>query len=212
MIRAGQILKEKRLEKKISLEDVSKATKIKIHFLKSIEENDYNALPSSSYAQGFVRNYAQYLGFSERQIMPIFRREFDSEKSFAVLPKGLGAKEDFPLQKMKIGRTLILIAGIFFLVLGYILFQYRYAFVNPPLSVSSPKEGATITASEIEVIGKTDPNSTVFVNNNAVALDQSGNFKKSIDVFQGPTTIKISSTNKAGRETQIQRHITVQSQ
>lgn len=212
MIRVGQIFKEKRLEKKLNLEEISKATKIKVKFLDSIEKGKYNELPSSSYAQGFVRNYAQFLGFSERQIMPLFRREFDSEKEFKVLPRGFAKKGDFPIRKINLGRSLPLIIGLFAVLVGYLLFQYRFAFINPPLSVAEPKEGITIVAQEITVTGKTEPNSTVFVDSNAVSVDDNGNFKKNIDVFAGPTTVKIKAVSRFGKETEVDRHITVQSQ
>jgi cytoskeletal protein RodZ len=200
------------LEKKISLDDVSKATKIKVKFLEAIEKSDYQDLPSSSYAQGFVRNYALFLGFSEREIMPIFRREFDSDKEFKVLPKGLAQKDDIPIQKIKLGRTFGLIFVVFILLIGYLLFQYRFAFIDPPLSLQSPKENAAITASEVDVVGKTDSSSTVVVQGLAVSVDQNGNFKKSIDVFQGPVTIKVKATSRFGKESEVDRHITIQAQ
>ena len=85
MIRLGQRLREVRIGKGISLEEVSRATKIKIAFLSAIEDGMYEKLPSSSYAQGFVKNYVQFLGFSEREAMALFRREFDEKRIFKVV-------------------------------------------------------------------------------------------------------------------------------
>lgn len=209
MLKVPQILKEKRLQKKLSLDDIAKATKIKVKFLEAIEKGDYNALPSSSYAQGFVRNYGQYLGFKASQIMPLFRREFDSETVFKVLPGHLAKKDDIPISRFKLESTAMFATIIFTLLIAYILFQYRFAFINPPLSVQSPKENSQIVAQEVDVLGKTDPNTTVYVNNSAVSVDSNGNFKKSINVFTGPTTIKIKSVSRFGKETEIDRHIII---
>lgn len=200
MIKAGDKLKERRLEKGLSLEDVSKSTKIKPEFLEFIENSSYEKLPSVSYAQGFVRNYAKFLALPEKEIMAIFRREFEGEKIFKVLPKGFSSEDEFPISRFRIRRSGIFIVLGLFIFLGYILFQYRYAVINPPLEISSPKDLANISSSTVTVYGKTDSNATVFVNSEAVSVTQSGNFQKVINVFPGKTTITIKAINKFSRE------------
>ena len=210
MIKAGEKLKEKRLEKDLSLEDVSKATKIKADFLEYIENSEYSKLPSVSYAHGFVRNYAEFLGLNKKEIMAIFRREFDENQAYKVLPKGFEKEEEFSISKYKIGRRVIFIFIIFAVFLGYILFQYRYAFINPPLRVDSPKENSKISASYIKVIGKTDSNATVYVNKDAVSVEESGSFEKTINVFPGKTTIVVKAVNKFMRQTEKKIEVTVE--
>lgn len=201
MTKAGEKLKEKRLEKGLTFEDVSKSTKIRPEFLEFIEKGQYEKLPSVSYAQGFVRNYAKFLGLNEKEIMAIFRREFEGEKLYRVLPKGFERQDEFPIKRFKIGRsTLFIIFGIF-IFLGYILFQYRYAVINPPLAISSPKNLSVSSSSQITVYGKTDPNVTVYINSNAVSVDETGNFQKTLNVFSGKTIITVKAVNKFLRET-----------
>lgn len=209
MIRAGEKLKEKRLEKGLTLEDVEKSTKIKTSFLEFIEEGDYSSLPSVSYAQGFVKNYAKYLGLSEKEIMAVFRREFDETKTYKVLPKGFEKEQEFPLSRFRVRQTAIVLVFIFILFLGYILFQYRYAFINPPLEIKSPKNLTVVTASQVTVIGKTDSNATVYVNKDVVSIDKNGNFEKSVNVFPGKTIIEVKVINKFSRETKEKIEIEV---
>jgi cytoskeletal protein RodZ len=57
----GEILKQAREEKKLSLEEVSLATKIKEKYLAAIEANNWEALPSSVQIKGFTRAYASFL-------------------------------------------------------------------------------------------------------------------------------------------------------
>lgn len=201
MIKAGEKLKEKRLEKGLSLEDVSKNTKIKADFLEFIENSRYEKLPSVSYAQGFVRNYARFLGLNEKEIMAIFRREFEGEKLYRVLPKVFERQDEFPISKFKIRRSALFIILSFLIFLSYILFQYRYAVINPPLIVSSPKNLSKSSSSQITVYGKTDSNATVWVNSDAVSVDESGNFQKTINVFPGKTIITVKAVNKFSKET-----------
>ena len=47
----GQILAETRHRKKLELEDVSRITRIRVHFLASIEADDYQSLPSGAVAK-----------------------------------------------------------------------------------------------------------------------------------------------------------------
>lgn len=58
----GRNLKLAREEKNLSLDEVSRATKIKKDFLSAIEEDRYDLLPGPVFASGFVRSYADYLG------------------------------------------------------------------------------------------------------------------------------------------------------
>lgn len=203
-------MQQKRLEKSLSLEDVAKATKIKTEFLSYIENGEYQKLPSASYAHGFVRNYAKFLGLPDEEILAIFRREFDEDKAYRVLPKGLEQGEEFPLFKFKIRQAVLLAVIVILFFIGYLLFQYRDAFLNPPLEITSPKEG-TILFSQIKVTGKTDPNATVYVDKDAVSVDQNGNFQKVINVFPGKVTITVKAVNKFSKETEKNVEINVKS-
>ena len=209
MVRAGQRLKTERLKSGITLEDVAKATKIKVKFLLAIENGDYKNLPSATYAVGFVRNYAKFLNLSEKEILALFRREYDDKPLVKVLPEGLSKKEDFPLRRIKFPQTIKIIIFIFVILAFYILFQYRYAIINPPLEVSVPKEGDILSSQTVNVVGKTDSNASVFVNNDPISVDGNGNFKKIITVFSGKTTISVKVINYFGRETIAERHIEV---
>lgn len=58
----GEQLKKKRKERNLSLKEVANATSIRMNYLQAIEEGDINQLISPVYAQGFIRQYATYLG------------------------------------------------------------------------------------------------------------------------------------------------------
>lgn len=209
MIKAGQRLKESRLAKRLSIEDVAKATKIRTAFIQAIEKGEYHKLPSPAYASGFVRNYASFLDLPEREILAIFRREFDEEKAYKVLPDSLANAQDFPRKSLRIQQTLLIllvVLGTFFAYIGY---QYRFLVVNPPLTVESPREGIT-TGQEIIIQGKTDGNATVTVNSSPVTMTPSGEFSKKVLLFPGKTTLSIVATNTIGKKTEVRRTITVE--
>lgn len=209
MVRIGQKLRETRIKKGLSLEDVASATKIKASFLSAIERGEYHKLPSSAYAQGFVSNYASYLGLPKRESLALFRREFSEERELRVLPEGFTKSDALSAKRIRVHQTLFIVAAFFLVFFAYLLFQYRYAFINPPLEITSPKDGSVVSGSDITVSGKTDPNATVLVNNDAVVVGNKGEFMKKITAFSGKTIIIITAKNRLNRETTVERKVEV---
>lgn len=209
MVSLGKRLQLARQRQNITIEQASKALKIRPEFLQALEKGEYSMLPSTAYAHGFVGNYAQFLGLPKKETIAMLRREFDEKKAYRVLPTGLTHTAEFKIKRIRIQQAAVLILLIFTLIGGYILYQYRYAFLSPPLSVHTPKENEILTSTTVQVSGKSDPNATVIVNNSAVSLDQDGNFTKQVDLFSGKTMIEITATNRFGKRSSIKRFIEV---
>ncbi len=209
MITIGQILKKERLKRKLSLTDVEIATKIKSSFLDAVEKGQYDKLPSSAYASGFVTSYAQFLDIPKSQAIGLFKREFDEKSAFKVLPKGFTNEKDFQLHRRRFSAPVFGISLVVIAILAYLFFQYRYAIINPPLSVYTPKDNSIITSQNIMVKGSTDPNATVVVNTQEVAVDDNGYFSTTIPVFPGTSVVHIVATNRFGKVSTVDRNITV---
>lgn len=207
MIRIGVQFQEERKSQNLSIEEVSRATKIRAEFLQAIERGDYKKLPSPAYAHGFVRNYAKFLGLPVEKSLAIFRREFDEKKAVEVLPRGLTNSSDFSLPRFKLGKSAVLVGIVFLVIAGFLLFQYRAALFNPNLDVDFPKDGEVLSSLNIEVKGKTDPNGILMVENEQVTINPDGSFKKQITVFPGSTSLTFQIQNKFGRTTTIERSI-----
>lgn len=58
----GQILRQARLRKGVSLMEAQQATKIRQSFLTALEDDDYSILPPPVYVRGFIKTYSNYLG------------------------------------------------------------------------------------------------------------------------------------------------------
>lgn len=211
MVRAGERLREERLKRKLTLQDAEKATKINASFLAAIERGEYKKLPSSAYAQGFVRNYAEYLGLPVRQVLAVFRREFDERKEYRVLPDSLSGRQTLSGRHIRFQRRVLVAAMLVISVIAFMLYQFRFAVLNPPLTITSPKE-SSVTGQQITIAGTTEPNATVTVNGQAVPLDQGGAFTKKVAAFDGPLTIVVKARSRFGKETIVERHIEVKSQ
>lgn len=205
----GQRLHSIRTQKKLTIEAVAKDIKIRPSFISAIEKGEYHKLPSPAYAQGFVTNYAEYLGLPKRETLALFRREFDEKAAYKVLPEGFTRTKEFPLRRLKIQQSILIIIGIFILLLAYLSFQYRYLYLPPAISISYPPENVNISADEITIKGKADLDATVTVNGEPTSLDSQGNFTKQLSIFPGNTTIIVKARNRSGKETTITRDITV---
>lgn len=84
----GDSLKQRRSERNISLREVENATSIRTAYLHAIEEGEMNKLISPVYAQGFVRQYATYLGLDADKILreypELFSRPIDQDFSYGI--------------------------------------------------------------------------------------------------------------------------------
>lgn len=209
MIKLGQRLKEERIAKNLTIDEIAKATKIQPQFITAIEQSNYKKLPSKAYAQGFVKNYISFLGLPLRDSLAMFRREFDEREYIDLLPESFTKKKDIPLHKINWQRTVLSGSVIILILVGYFLFQYRAAFFAPSLTVAIPKENSRIHTDMITVKGATDSNSTVMVNTILTYVDGTGHFTKIVPVFSGKSTIVIVSTNKFGKKTIVERHVVV---
>jgi cytoskeletal protein RodZ len=101
----GRRLQEQRKQRGIDLDAAAKATRIRKHFLQSLEQGDFSALPSPAQVRGFVRAYAKYLQLDAEQLLaqlqtdpeevaPI-KQPFSAPANEAVLPGGQQAAAAF---------------------------------------------------------------------------------------------------------------------
>ena len=65
----GKILKEKRIEKNLSLDDVSKALYIRTAYLEALEHDNLETLLSPVQTRGFARLYADFLDMNIEQLL-----------------------------------------------------------------------------------------------------------------------------------------------
>ncbi len=198
----GQILRNTRLEKQISLEEASRVLKIRKEFLEILEEDNFSALPSYTSSLGFLKNYAEFLGLSSSSILAIFRRDF-SKPNIVVYPKTKYINLRWGPKLM-----LILIAFFSFLGLGGYLGYHYFSLHKPPVvEIFSPPEGEKVFQDKVEVKGKTQPDSILTINDISVSPFSNGEFRYEIELFSGENKIVIVAKNKIGKETRIERTI-----
>jgi cytoskeletal protein RodZ len=65
----GELLKRERENRGLSHEQVSEMTKLRVHILRALEEEDWKELPQPVFVRGFIRSYARILGIDEGEAL-----------------------------------------------------------------------------------------------------------------------------------------------
>jgi cytoskeleton protein RodZ len=111
----GERLKREREMREVSLEELTKSTRISDRFLRALENEDWEKLPGGVFGRGFVRTIARYLGLDEESLLG----EYDlarADKSQAELAR---TEERIPsapkwVPAVAVGVILLLAAGLFY--------------------------------------------------------------------------------------------------
>lgn len=115
----GEMFRQRRKEMNLSLKDVENATSIRSSYLASIEEGHMEKLISAIYAQGFVKQYASFLGLDGDRIVQEHRDVFSQpvQQDFAY---GIGTLEmrGNPGHGVKWVPNAVWVGAFFFLIIA----------------------------------------------------------------------------------------------
>ena len=109
----GRYLKSQREERGEDKAQVADMLRIHRSYLEAIEESDIEKLPGPTYAVGFVRTYAEYLGLDGAQVAERFKEEgkVQASRRPLVLPS--------PLPEGRIPSGAILLVSVVVLAMAY---------------------------------------------------------------------------------------------
>lgn len=69
MFEIGNTLREARLRKGLGILECEDQTKIRAKYLRALEDEEFDALPSGTYVRGFLRTYAEFLGLDAQLVI-----------------------------------------------------------------------------------------------------------------------------------------------
>ena len=109
----GEILKKARESKNIDRETAARETSLTYSYVVGLEEEDDSAFPGEAYMQGFMRNYAEYLGVNPETVLTLYKNKKLQE---APIPENLYVHEKpayfWPLISCGIGLFVIAIFAV----------------------------------------------------------------------------------------------------
>ncbi len=210
MMTVGQILKKKRLEKQISLEDIAKYTKIQVKYLEALENDNYQLLPSSITARGFIKLFGSALGLPSQTLLALFRRDFTEDKTGQIIPRGVVKPLSEPGFVWSPRHTIVAAAVFIVTLMGFYLYREYQILAGPPrLEVESPKQNAEVLGVNVEIKGEVDPETKLFVNSEVVNVGGDGSFKLMLALPPGENVLNFEAKDSRGKVNSIERKVQV---
>jgi cytoskeleton protein RodZ len=111
----GQTLREARTARGIELEEVERITKIRVRYLRAMEEDRWELLPGAAYARGFLATYARYLELDDRALVAEYRRLHEGDAEAQPVPDEMLPRRGVvkaPLIRPRVGLIAGLIAAL----------------------------------------------------------------------------------------------------
>ena len=115
---AGELLRERRQQLRLDLDAVAEALCIKPVYLAAIEQGRTEELPGPTYAIGFIRAYANYLGFDGERVLDSYREEKADVQTRPDLTLPV------PLDERSVPGGRVLLTGLVLALCGYGTWYY----------------------------------------------------------------------------------------
>ncbi len=207
----SQLLRDERKQRHISLEEMSKRTRIRRQYLEALEDGRFDELPPAVFVKGYITAYSKVLGLDAEPLVALLRRDFKESAKGTLVPR------EFinPVLRKKFGWqpiTLIgIVVGVFFtVILGYVGFQWYQLQQPPEITIETPQPQQSVAATTV-VQGTTDPEALVTINTVPVALQMDGSFETEVTFLtDGINTITVESTDARGKTAVEQFQVYVQ--
>lgn len=139
----GALLKNKREAKGLTREELAIVTRLRVHFIEALENEDWDNLPSRVFVKGFIRSYAQAVDVDVNDILDLYMRVTPQKEE---IPRPLvgSLKKTGSQSLLLIIIPIIIVVGIIF----YFWIDSQKRYVSPGIMTSEE----TIPADETNVI------------------------------------------------------------
>jgi cytoskeletal protein RodZ len=210
----GAVLRQRREELGLSLNDLAASTRVRKTYLQALEEENLQMLPGAAYSVGFLRIYARQLGLP---IEPLLAALAGNETLTEQAPRQAHGG-DLPSgtrkgsNKRKTGKLLLLLFLLLLAAAGYLYYRKAPKLLRPaPVlspEVSSPARPAQKPVAELPVavqptaIPATAQNQPAIVPTELPVIPAAGAIVRMLPLAAG--TMKVSLDNQEVREYQLQ--------
>ncbi len=136
----GQFLSAKRRERRMSVVEVARATRVPVASVERIEADQFDELPAEVFVKGFLKSYAKAVAVSEDEVLA---RYTSSRRVTWVTPLPMPSSAR-PARGRRVG-----VAIAFVLLL--ILFTLALSIVLKPRGGNMPQELSTLESATLRV-------------------------------------------------------------
>lgn len=141
MFEIGNTLREARVRRNLTLQQVEEDTKIRVKYVQAMENEDFDVMPGATYVKGFLRTYSEYLALDPEVMLDEYRSR---GVKTAEIQEPFGGVSMLGAPRRHRGRnTVVFVAVICLLVLGVIWILGRGSDMQPStkpgaLGITSP--------------------------------------------------------------------------
>ena len=141
MFEIGNTLREARVRRNLTLQQVEEDTKIRVKYVQAMENEDFDLMPGATYVKGFLRTYSEYLALDPEVMLDEYRSR---GVKTAEIQEPFGGVSMLGAPRSHRGRnTVVFVAVICLLVLGVIWILGRGSDMQPStkpgaLGITSP--------------------------------------------------------------------------
>ncbi len=156
----GELLRDTREEKGLSIAEVEEDTRIRQAQIEALEAEDYAKLPSSIFVKGLLRNYAQYLGLDLAEVMKLYGNEDAGSSATPVVAEGFEPPKGMAITSWLFIdlflAVLIIASGV---VVGSLIYNRWYPSFTASAS-STPTRQASLASPVIQFTPTNTPSPT----------------------------------------------------
>ncbi len=201
MLSVGNLLKEARERRKISLHDVEKRIKVREQFIKALEDDNWNFFTSRIYITGILKNYARFLELDDRKIIAFFRREYERKEDLKFKERVSNSYLSSDTKKF----IIIAFSLIFILLAGYFSYQL-FQYVKPPtISIISPTSFTFKREPTVKIVGKTDKESVITILGERIYQNKEGFFEYVLPLKNNESKLVIEVVGANGKKSTLEK-------
>lgn len=198
----GERLKEARQEHNLALLTVAKDLNIAYKYLDGLENNRFNDLPGQTYVKNFLKHYCDYLHLDFGDCWSLV----DWEQTSQLNPASRRIDRKYLWSWPKFIRNLAVAVAVLS-ILFFLGLKVKDIFVAPDLEIISPTNGLITAARQVEIVGRSEPEVELVINNQNVFVNDKGEFATSVDLQKGLNLIKITAKKRYSRVRQVDLRI-----
>lgn len=206
----GEKLRYVREKSGVNLAEIAKATRIRLEYLEKIEADKFDKLPPEVYVRGFLKGYANYLHIDPEEVIKQYEKERGIQDNLKKHYAPGQKKSSFKFPSITLTpRTFSVVFFLFALAGGFFYFYKeidKFA-ENPRLVVIQPLADTSVNGSSIEIIGVTDKDGKITINDQPVYVNEKGEFKENVGLQKGLNKIIVKAENKFEKTSQEEFNI-----
>lgn len=102
--------------------------------------------------------------------------------------------------KEKISAKAIVVFLIVFVILTYSCFKFKNLVSGPEITLFSPSDGSSLKNELVNIKGRADRITQIYLNGRKIFTDQDGNFEEPLLLSNGYNFFEFKAKDKFGRE------------